>query len=102
MEPFEVIVDGELFRISERRQPSGELSYDFSWLNGPGVGTYGFNANQFIASSADELLTCVPSMRRDKLVAEVRGFVNGFYEPGGVGEDFPDHVPASSRGQDAR
>jgi hypothetical protein len=102
MEPFEVIVDDELFRISERRRPGGALSYDFSWLNGPADGTYGFNASRFIASSADEPLTFVPSMTRDELVAEVRGFVKSFHEPGGVGEDFPEHVPASSRRRNAR
>jgi hypothetical protein len=102
MEPFEVIVDDELFRISERRQPSGALSYDFSWLNGPADGTYGFNASQFIASSTDAPLTSVPSITRDELVAEVRGFVKSVYELGGIGEDFPDHVSASSRRRNAR
>lgn len=97
-----MIVDDELFHISERRQPSGALSYDFSWLNGPADGTYGFNASRFIASSADESLTSVPPMTRDELVAEVRGFVKGFYESGGIGEDFPDHVPASLRRRNAR
>jgi hypothetical protein len=69
MEPFEVIVDDELFRISERCQSGGALSYDFAWLNGPADGTYGFNASRAIASSADEPLTSVPFMTRDELVA---------------------------------
>ncbi|MHA7146293.1 hypothetical protein ACX80U_16410 [Arthrobacter sp. TmT3-37] len=102
MEPFEVIVDGELFRISERRQPSGALNYDISWLNGPADGTYGFNASRFIASSTDEPLTPVLSMTRDELVAEMRSFVRGFYERGGIGEGFPDHELASSRRRNAR
>lgn len=102
MKPFEVIVDDELFCISERLQPSGALSYDFSWLNGPADGTYGFSASPFIARSAYEPLTSVPSMTREELVEEVRGFMKGFYEPGGNGEDFPDHVSASSRRRNAR
>lgn len=40
-------------------------------------------------------------MTRDELVAEVRGFVKGFYEPDGIGEDFPDQVSASSRRRNA-
>lgn len=102
MEPFEVIVDEELFRINERRQPSGSLSYDFSWLNGPAEGTYGFNVSRLVASSAEETVTPMPSMTRDELVEEVRGFVKGFYEPGGISEDFPDYVSASSRRRNAR
>ena len=101
MEPFEVSVDDELFRISERRQPSGALSYDFSWLNGPADGTYGFNASRFVADSASEPSRSVSPMTRDEFVAEVRGFVQEFYEPGGIGEDFPDHVAASSRRRNA-
>lgn len=96
MKPFEVTVDEELFRISERRQPSGALSYDFSWVNGPADGTYGFTVNRFVAGSA-ETSTSASSMRRDELVEEVKIFVRAFYEPGGIGEEFPDHVPASSR-----
>ncbi len=102
MEPFDVIVDDELFRISERYQPSGALSYDFSWLNGPADGTYGFTASRLVASSAGETLTSTPSMTRDELVDEVRSFVKGFYEPGGIGEDFPDHVSASVRRRNDR
>jgi hypothetical protein len=102
MEPFEVIVDDELFRISGRYQSGGALSYHFSWLNGPADGTHGFNASRVIASSADEPLNSVPFMTRDELVAEVRGFVKGFYESGGICEDFPEHVPASSRQRNAR
>ncbi len=97
MEPFEVIVNDELFRISERHQPSGALSYDFSWLNGPADGTYGFTVSPLVASSAGETLTSTPSMTRDELVNEVRNFVKGFYEPGGIGTDFPNHVSASAR-----
>ncbi|MDQ0734782.1 hypothetical protein [Arthrobacter agilis] len=101
MEPFEVIVDDELFRVSERRQPSGALSYDFSWLNGPAEGTYGFNASRHVASSAEGTVACMPSITRDDLVEEVRSLVKGFYEPGGMGEDFPDHLSASSRRRNA-
>lgn len=97
MEPFEVVVDDELFRISERYQPSCALSYDFSWLNGPADDTYGFTASRFGTSSAGETLTSIPSMTRDELVDEVRSFVKDFYQPGGLGENFPDHVPASAR-----
>lgn len=34
-------IDGEAFRVSERRQPTGMVSFDFAWLNGPDSGTYG-------------------------------------------------------------
>jgi hypothetical protein len=39
-------------------------------------------------------------MTQEELLAEARGFVAGFYEPGGIGEeDFPDHTPAQRRGK---
>lgn len=97
MEPFNVNVDDELFRISERNQPSGALSYDFTWLNGPADGTYGFTVSRLVADSAAGTSNSTPSATRDDLVKEVRQFVKGFYEPGGIAEDFPDHVPARMR-----
>lgn len=42
MDDFEISVDRELLRVSERYQPDGRLSYDYSWLNGPADGTYGY------------------------------------------------------------
>lgn len=89
MVPFEVVVRGELFRVSERRQPDGALSYDFSWLNGPAGGTYGFT----VAPSSGQ-------MTATALVMQARQFVDAFYGPGGIGEtDFPDHLPAEAEAE---
>ena len=86
MDHFEVVIQGELFRISERRQPGGTMSYDFAWLNGPAGGSYGFTVGRTSGlASASEL------------VAEARRFVETFYEAGGIGEaDFPNHTPADA------
>lgn len=101
MDPFEVVVQGERFRISERVQPDGGMSYDFAWLNGPAGGTYGLTIgrslgwNEEAELDADEL----PAGRiaTEELVAEAHGFVEAFYGPGGIAEtDFPDHTPASA------
>ncbi|WP_026536031.1 hypothetical protein [Arthrobacter sp. H14] len=97
MESFEVSVNDELFRISERTQPGGSLSYDFAWLNGPADGTYGFTASRLVADSGDDTSGSEVSMTRAELAEEVREFVKRFYEPGGVAEDFPDHGPARAR-----
>lgn len=89
MGPFEFAVDGEVFRVSERFQPDGQMSYDFAWLNGPADGTYGFTVG------------CAPlgaRMTRDELVEAGRGFATSFYEPGGIGEeDFPEHLAQRAR-----
>ncbi|PCC27034.1 hypothetical protein CIK75_00030 [Glutamicibacter sp. BW78] len=94
MDNLEVSIDHEMFRISERYQPSGSLSYDFAWLNGPGKGTYGFTIGRTGTRSID-----VSRMSSGELVEEARLFVEAFYGVGGIGaEDFPDHVPAKNRG----
>ena len=49
MDAFEVFVQGELFRISERTQPDGATSYDFAWLNGPAEGGYGFTVGRSLS-----------------------------------------------------
>jgi hypothetical protein len=86
MDHFEVVVQGERFRISERTQSDGATSYDFAWLNGPAEGTYGFTIGRSSGRSDAE-----------ELIAHARGFVEGFYEKGGIGEsDFPDHTPAGA------
>lgn len=86
MEAFDVRIDGELFRVSERIQPGGQMSYDFAWLNGPAEGTYGFTVG------------CAPlgaRMTREELETAGSNFVESFYQPGGIGEeDFPEHVEA--------
>lgn len=88
MDDFELSIGEELFRVSESNRPPGRLSYHFAWLNGPNDGTYGFTVG----------LTQPIPMSREELTAEVRGFVDAFYEPGGIGEeDFPDHRPAEPR-----
>ncbi|MDN6201262.1 MAG: hypothetical protein L0I99_03550, partial [Micrococcaceae bacterium] len=85
MDNFEVAIDHELFRISERYQPSGSLSYDFAWLNGPAEGTYGFTVGITGTDSND-----VSRMSSEELVEEARLFVEAFYGAGGIGaEDFP-------------
>ncbi len=94
---FEVTVDHELFRISERRQPGGALSYDFAWLNGPADGTDGFTVRRVALGTGGMTSDDAAQLTRDDLVAEVRGFVEDVYEPGGIGETWPDHVPARVR-----
>lgn len=85
MDPFEVVVQGELFRVSERTQPGGGMSYDFAWLNGPAGGTYGFT----VALPSGQITAA-------ELTAQARQFVDAFYGPGGIGEtDFPDRIPAN-------
>lgn len=98
MDSFEVFVDGELFRISERCEPSATISYDFTWLNGPAKGTYGFSLG-ISANHSVETESCnAPGLSREQLIAQVQSFLNSFYEDGGIGqEDFPDHVPAQRR-----
>jgi hypothetical protein len=91
MDHFDVVVQGELFRISERTQPGGAMSYDFAWLNGPAEGTYGFTVG----------LTSTGRIAENELVAEARRFVAAFYGPGGIGEtDFPNHTPADAKRND--
>ncbi|GAB3605931.1 hypothetical protein GCM10027413_13400 [Conyzicola nivalis] len=86
MRDLDLSVDGELFRVRERRQPGGAISYDFAWRNGPAQGGYGFTAS-FGGDATD-----------DRLAVEARAFVTAFYGPGGIGEtDFPDHVAAADR-----
>ena len=90
MDPFEIVVQGELFRVSERTQPDGGMSYDFAWRNGPAEGTYGFTMGGSAATA-------------EELVAAARGFVEAFYGPGGTGEtDFPDHTPADALRSDGQ
>ncbi|WP_309102649.1 hypothetical protein [Microbacterium sp.] len=90
MDPFEVVVQGELFRITERIQPDGGASYDFAWLNGPADGTYGFT----VAPSSGQLAAT-------ELVTQAGQFVEAFYGSGGIGEtDFPGHAPAKARSND--
>ena len=90
MDSFEVEIRGELFRISERIQPGGAMSYDLNWLNGPAGGTYGFT----VARSSAQITA-------SELVSEARGFIEAFYGPGGIGEtDFPTHTPANAEQND--
>lgn len=101
MNSFEISVDDEVFLISERIHPGGEVSYDFTWLNGPASGTYGFTVGRAVATS-DDVQEPATLMTRDELAQEVRGFIEGFYEPGGLAEDFPDHVSARTRRLEGR
>lgn len=66
------------------------MSYDFSWLNGPAGGTYGFT----VAPSSGQIAA-------KELVTQARRFVEAFYGPGGMGEtDFPNHLPADAERKD--
>ncbi|WP_411700643.1 hypothetical protein [Conyzicola sp.] len=89
MRDLDLSIDGELFRVSGRRQPGGAISYDFAWRNGPSQGTYGFTAN--FGAEASEA----------RLAVEARTFVTAFYGAVGIGEtDFPDHVAAGDHDAD--
>lgn len=101
MDAFEISVAGELFRVNERTQPNGQMSYDFGWLNGPADGTYGFTLAFVVARHGEydagerPPSHVVPDVRL-QLTEAAREFIEGFYAPGGIGEeDFPDHVPAN-------
>ena len=85
MDPFDVTVEHEVFRVSERRQPGGALSYDFLWINGPVDGTYGFSVRRVTSGTGGITPDDAARMTREELVAEVRGFVEHVYEPGGIG-----------------
>ncbi|MBG0739345.1 hypothetical protein IV500_08070 [Paeniglutamicibacter antarcticus] len=94
MDEFDISIDYELFRISERYQPDGRLSYDFAWLNGPADGTYGFTIGRSGGEAAPADSDGASRMSREELVEQARSLLDSFYAAGGVGEeDFPDHVP---------
>ncbi|WP_298254131.1 hypothetical protein [uncultured Arthrobacter sp.] len=97
MDSFEVTVDDEVFRIDERKGPGGALSYDFSWVSGPADGTYGFSVGRLCHESGGMTSEKESRMTRDELVDEVRAFVGHVYDPGGIGEAWPDHIPARDR-----
>ncbi len=100
MKDLELSVDGEVFRISERVATGGQVSYDFAWLNGPADGSYGFTVSKISGCSVPTGPEAMPRMTQEELLAEAQGFIAGFYEPGGIGEeDFPDHTPAQPRGK---
>lgn len=101
MDPFDVSIDGGVFRISERRQPGGALSYDVAWIDGPADGTYGFTVGRFVGRSAPASVTGAAAspheptleMTREELLTEVRAFVRHVDEPEGIGEDVSDRTP---------
>ena len=84
MEAFEVTVLGERWRIAERGPRGATPTYDLHWLSGPADGTYGFTVGG-------------GRLTPEQLIAEATAFVEGFSEPGGIGEDFPGFVPARLR-----
>ncbi len=102
MESFDVTIDGEAFRISERMQPTGEPSYDFTWLNGPLDGTYGFTVSRAGSGNGGNAIEPATPMTREELVQEAQSFVAQFSEPGGMGKDFPGYVPARLRRSEGR
>ncbi|MFJ6001282.1 hypothetical protein [Arthrobacter sp. NPDC092385] len=97
MDSFDVTVEHGVFRVSERRQSGGALSYDLLWVNGPSGGTYGFTVGRSILGTGGITSDDAARMTREELVAEVRGFVEHVYEPGGIGETWPDHIRARDR-----
>lgn len=97
MDPFDVTAEHEVFRVSERRQPGGALSYDLLWVNGPASGTYGFTVGRSTLGTGEITPDDAARMTREELVAEIRGFVEHVYESGGIGETWPDHVPPRDR-----
>ncbi len=98
MDEFEISIDHELFRISERYQPDGRLSYDFSWLNGPADGTYGFTIGRRGGEVTQNDRDGASRMPKEALVEQAHSFLKSFYASGGIGqEDFPGHTPAKMR-----
>ncbi|WP_445444850.1 hypothetical protein [Clavibacter sp. km3a] len=85
MDPFEVTVLGERWRIAEREPRGADPTYDLTWLSGPADGTYGFTVGG-------------GRLTREQLIAEATAFVEAFSEPGGIGEDFAGFVPARFHG----
>ncbi len=81
-----------------RGTTSTTITYDFTWLNGPANGTYGFSLGAIAIHSEETESYKASKLSREQLIAQVHGFVDSFYEDGGIGqEDFPDHVPARRR-----
>lgn len=98
MDPFQISVDGEWFRVSERGDSRSAITYDFTWLNGPADGTYGFSVEAIAIRDDDTDSPNRTTLSREQLTAQVQGFVDSFYEEGGIGQtDFPEHVPARRR-----
>lgn len=80
-----VEVEGERFDIKMRLGPDGQRFYDFSWINGPSEQTYGFT----IGTNTPMTHEFSPADLEEK----ARGFVAGFFSPGGIGEtEFPKFV----------
>ena len=91
MGSFEFNVGYERFQVSDRRGLGGRISYDFTWLNGPAEGTYGFTVGLSSAPSP----TDKAQMSEHQLLEVARKFIDTFYDVGGIGEeDFPDHTRA--------
>jgi hypothetical protein len=91
MGSFEFTVDYERFQVTSRRCFGGRISYDFSWLNGPSEGTYGFTVGLSAAPSPIDKA----QMSEQQLIEIARNFIETFYGVGGIGEeDFPEHTRA--------
>jgi hypothetical protein len=84
MDDIEISIDCELFCISERRDPDGLTSYDFTWLNGPNNGTYGFTIG-LSGIGRDFTSSHVGSQMAPELLEnEARRFLQRFYEANGI------------------
>jgi len=82
-------VEGEQFRVDRRTAPEGRQSVDFTWLNGPQGGTYGFTVGTTGPATgfSDEVIE-----------QQARGFVQSFFAPDGIGPaDFPDFIAERGR-----
>ncbi|HXH34171.1 MAG TPA: hypothetical protein VNJ54_07130 [Plantibacter sp.] len=82
-------VDGEQFRVETRTDSDRRLSIDFTWLNGPAGGTYGFT----VASGTREAAGTEETLTRAQIEHTAAGFVLAFFADGGIGaSDFPEFV----------
>lgn len=103
MEDFELLVEGERFRVSERLSDDGAPGYDFIWLNGPGEGSYGFSLGlaRLGVNAVDGAVS--NGLSPAQLREQARDFVESFYQPGGIrDEDFHDHIAARIRQKGAQ
>lgn len=89
-DPHVIDVGGERFRVDQRVEPDGRWSTDFTWINGPGRGTYGFTVGSTAPGGGAD---AERGMTRAQIEHEAAAFVRAFFEEGGIGpSDFPDFI----------
>ncbi|WP_147441023.1 hypothetical protein [Mycetocola zhadangensis] len=83
-------VRGERFRVDTRTDPFGRQAVDFTWLNGPEDGTYGFTV---APGGGEHGPGAEGSLTRTQIEQEATNFVLAFFSEGGIGpSDFPDFL----------